>query len=331
MLRHKRQSWQRRVSRFIPYICSGLILAILPFFLPTYLESMMTKVLIYGIFAMSLDFIFGYTGLVSLGHAAYLGVAGYVTGILVVQYGVKSFFLAAPAGLLAATFVAAIFGIIALQVSGMYFLLITFALGELLFSAAMKWTTMTGGSYGFAGIPYPDLGLSMFAWGATSFYYFCLVAFVICFLLLHRVVNSPFGYALQGIRQDEPRMRCLGYNTWLFKYIAFVVSGLFAGVAGVLFAHFSGLMAPIHLGIYTSSLVLLMVILGGAGTLWGPVIGSLVVTFVEFYASIFAAQRWPLILGTVFVVTVMFLKGGTAVYLSNLFKKVRKEYGNTEG
>lgn len=329
-LKPVRQAWQGQLIRFAPHIGSGVILVVLPLFLSSYLQSMMTKFLIFAIFAMSLDVIFGYTGLLSLGHAAYFGVAGYTTGILILRYGVESFWISAPGGILMAGLVAAIFGIIALRVSGIYFLLVTFALGQLLFSVATKWYSMTGGSDGLAGIPHPDLGLPWFTWDAINFYYFVFLAFVICFFILYRLINSPFGYALQGIREQEARMRSLGYNVWLYKYVAFVIAGLFAGVAGVLFGHFNGLMAPMHLGIVTSALAMLMIIIGGTGTLFGPAIGAGVIIFVEHFASIYTPERWPLILGAVFVVSIMYFRAGIGVHLLRLWKKVCYKYESAQ-
>lgn len=316
--------------RFAPYIASGLILIILPLCVPVYLRSMLTKVLIFAIFAMSLNLIWGYTGLISLGHAAFFGVAGYAAAILIMRYGIESFWISAPCGILAAGLLAAFFGVIALRVSGIYFLLVTCALGQLVYYLAIAWRPVTGGTDGIIGIPRPDLGLPWLTWNPTSFYIFVLLLFVICFFLLYRVANSPFGRALQGIREDEPRMRCLGYNTWLYKYVAFIVAGMFAGVAGVLFGYFTGSMVPVHTCISTSTIVLLMVIVGGTRVVFGPVIGAMVVVLLEYFASIYTPARWPLILGAVFVIAVMFLRGGIGLYLVRLWRRVSYQYGSVK-
>lgn len=322
------QPWQGQLIRFAPYIVIGVILIILPLFMSPYLQStIMTRILIFAIFALSLDLIWGYTGLFSLGHAAFFGVGGYTTGILITHYGVESFWLTAPLSILMATLFAAVFGLIALRVSGLHFLMVTFALAQLLFCVAWQWFHMTGGAFGLKGIPFPNLGIPWFTFNDTSFYYFVLLFFIICYVLLHRIVNSPFGHVLQGVREDEPRMRALGYNTWLYKYVAFIIAGLFAGVSGVLFAHWSSLISPRHLGVVTSSLGLFYVIIGGAGTLFGPVIGATVVISIEYFASVFTPERWPLILGALFVITVMFLRGGIYPHLINLWKKVTLRYG----
>lgn len=329
-LKSVRRPWQEQGVRFAPYIASGLILIVLPLIVPVYLQSMLTKVLIFAIFAMSLNLIWGYTGLISLGHAAFFGVGAYVSAILIMRFGIESFWISAPSGILTAGLLAAFFGVIALRVSGIYFLLVTLALGQLVYYIAIAWRPVTGGTDGVIGIPRPDLGLPWFTWNATSFYFFVLLAFVICFFLLYRLVNSPFGRALQGIREDEPRMRCLGYNTWLYKYVAFIVAGMFAGVAGVLFGHFFGAVVPVHTSVITSTLVLLMVIVGGPRVIFGPVIGAAVVVLLEYFASIYTPARWPLILGAVFVIAVMFLRGGISLYLVRLWRRVSYQYGSTK-
>jgi len=322
----------KQIALFIPYIIVAIIFIISPPFLPLYLQSLMTKILIFAIFAMSLDLLIGYTGLISFGHAAYFGVGGYTIGVLMLHYDITSLWIAAPLAVFMATLIAAIFGFIAMRVTGFYFIFITFALGQLLFSVAYKWPWLWSvGVEGIVGIPRPDIGLSWFTWSSLSFYYFVVLAFIICFIILYRIVKSPFGYALQGIRESEPRMRVLGYNIWLYKYIAFIVAGAFAGIAGVLFAYHNGIVVPEHLGVITSTLVLLIVILGGAGTLYGPAIGAAIVVPLEFYSGIITPERWPLILGGVFVLSVMYARLGIGVYLSRLWKRMIYQYGSTKG
>ena len=138
---------------------------------------------------------------------------------------------------------------------------------------------------------------------------------------MHRLVKSPFGYALQGIKGDEIRMQCLGYDTWRHKYAIFVIAGLFAGIAGTLFASYSRLMAPEHLGVKTSTLAMLMVIIGGDRIFWGPALGAAVVVLIEHYASLYVPERWPLIVGGVFVAAVMFLRGGMSIYLTDVWQR----------
>ena len=319
------------LSRLVPYVIVIIVLAALPPFLPEYAQSMMTKILIFAILAMSLDILMGYTGLNSLGHAAYFGVAGYTVGILMLHYGTSSLWLGIPLGITMAALAAALFGLIALRVTGFYFIFVTLALGQLIFSITWKWRWLSSMSVeGIVGIPYPNVGLPGFTWNFTSYYYLVLVGFVICFFLLRLLVNSPFGYALQGIRESEPRMRVLGYNTWLYKYIAFIIAGGFSGVAGALFAYHTGMIAPDHTGVLTSALAMFMVILGGTGTLYGPAVGAAIIIPLEFYSGVFFPARWPLVLGGGFVLSIMFARQGVGVYIYQLWRKVVNRYGSSK-
>jgi len=310
-------------------ILLGVLLVALPPFMNPYGESMITQILIFSVFAMGLNIVVGYTGLFSMGHAAFFGVAGYTAGIMMVHYGIESFWIIAPASIVLATLFAALFGIISLRVSGLYFLFVTLALGELLHSVAWKWRSMTGGADGLTGIPYPSLGLP-FIMNATHFYYLVLIIFVVCVGLLYRIVKSPFGSALQGIREDEHRMRHLGYNTWMYKYLAFIIAGFFSGISGMLFASFANVMAPEHLGVHTATLAVLMIILGSDRVFFGPIIGAAIVLFLQYYASTFAPERWPLILGAVFVLSVMFLRGGISAHLIKLWNKMGSHHASTK-
>ncbi len=307
----------------------SILLISLPPFMGPYGESMITQILIFSIFAMGLNIVVGYTGLFSMGHAAFFGVAGYTAGIMMVNYGIVNFWIIAPISIVLATLFAALFGIIALRVSGLYFLFVTLALGELLHSVAWKWRSMTGGADGLTGIPYPSLGFP-FNMNATHFYYLVFIIFVVSVGLLYGIAKSPFGSALQGIREDEHRMQHLGYNTWMYKYLAFIIAGFFSGVSGMLFASFANAMAPEHLGVHTATLAVLMIILGSDRVFFGPMIGATIVLFLQYYASTFAPERWPLILGTVFVLSVMFLRGGISIHLIKFWNKMGSWYASTK-
>jgi branched-chain amino acid transport system permease protein len=282
------------------------------------------EILIFGIFAMSLNLLWGYTGLPSLGHAAYFGTAGYVVGILIVNYGVTNFWILAPVGILLAAVLAAILGIPALRMEGGYFLLVTLAMGQLVYSLAQKMRTVTGGDTGLGGISLPNLQIPGFTLTNFSFYYLVFIAFVIAVFLIYRIVKSPFGEALQGIRENEPRMRALGYNTWLYKYICFILAGLFAGVAGVFFASLNGIISPTHLDVSTSTIAMLMVVLGSTSIIFGPLVGSVIVILIENVAMIYTPERWPLILGGIFILAVMFLRNGISVYFLDFWRKVTR-------
>jgi branched-chain amino acid transport system permease protein len=317
-----RDSWQGRLHRWAPYIFVLLVLVVLPPFVGTYTQSIITKVIIFALFAMSLDIVMGYTGLISFGHAAFFGLGGYIVGIVTVHYGVTSFWIVLPLTLVLSALLAAGIGYLSLRVAGIYFLLVTMAFGQLLFVVATKWYSMTGGTDGLVGIARPDLGFSVGGWTSLKFLYFVLIVFVVCYYLLHRIVRSSFGRALVGVRENEGRMRSLGYNTWSLKYAAIIIAGVFGGLAGLLFAYFYGTMVPSYFALETSALPMLMVIMGGAATLWGPAVGAVVIILVQQYAGIYLPDRWPLILGAIFVVCVMLVRGGFARYLSGAWSTV---------
>lgn len=311
-----------RTIDLVPVVIILFLLLILPALAPTHVQGIMVKFLIYAIFAISYDFVFGYAGLLSLGHAAFFGTGGYVAAVLSLHWENNLFWLGMPLGVILAAIIAAVFGLIALRVSGTYFLLLTFALAQLLYSVSwnVRWLNSSG-MQGIANISLPGLGFA-FEWNNLRFFYFALVIFGICLYLLKRITDSPFGHALVGIREGDIRMRVLGYNVWFFKYLAYIISGTFAGVAGVLFAYFNRFISPAQFSIGTSFLPMVMAIIGGRGTLYGAVIGAAIVVFVEYFASLFTPERWPLILGAIFVVSIMYFREGVGVFLVKNWKKV---------
>jgi branched-chain amino acid transport system permease protein len=284
------------------------LLLISPPFLSSFLLTLLTQALIYAILAMSLDIILGYTGLASLGHAAYFGLGAYGVGILATRHG-AGFWITLPVGVLLAVAVAAIFGLVALRATGVYFLMITLALGMVIWGLAHRWVTMTQGDNGISAIPRPDLGLPWSLAHSVPFYYFALAGFFISFWILLVIVRSPFGRSLVGIRESESRMRTLGYHVWLHKYIGFVIAGGFAGFAGVLWAYYNGFVSPADLQLATSVEVLLMVALGGRGTLLGPALGATIIVFLKNLVSVYT-HRWLLILGAVYIATIVYAPEG---------------------
>jgi branched-chain amino acid transport system permease protein len=278
---------------------------------------LLAHVLVLGIVAMSVDLLLGYTGLPSLGQAAYLGVGAYLTAILATKFGYGlgwDFFLVILFGMLVGAATAAFFGLFAIRASGVYFLMITLALGMCVWGLAYRWNSLTGGDNGINMRGRPRLGEMSFADDVT-FFYVVLGFFIASFFALHVLVNSPFGRSLVGIRERELRMRILGYNTWLHKYIAFVIAGAFGGLAGVLWAHLNGIVSPSDLLLPASVDVLLMVVLGGPGTLVGGLIGaSVVVLLREYLATV--VPWWQYVLGAVYVLTILYLPSG----IMGLFK-----------
>jgi branched-chain amino acid transport system permease protein len=264
--------------------------------------------LILALFAMSLNLILGYGGLPSLGHAAYFGVAAYTVALLALRFSAH-FWLDVGAGLVVAAATAALFGLLALRTRGAYLLMITLALAQVLWGIAFGWRSFTGGDDGLPGVPRPSAGLPWSLADGVRFYYFVLVVVALATAFLWLVVRSPFGRALIGIRESEQRMEVLGYNTWAHKYVAFVVAGVLAGVAGTLFVYYNGFVSPVYLSVVFSATALIMVILGGAGTLLGPALGSAVIVLLENLISAHT-QRWLLVLGLIYVGVTLFAPAG---------------------
>ena len=285
-----------------------LVLLVAPPALSSFMLSLLTQAVIYAILAMSLDLLLGYTGLSSLGHAAYFGLGAYSVGILAARHG-AGFWTTLLAGMALAAAAAAVFGLVALRATGVYFLMITLALGMVAWGLAHRWVSLTQGDNGIAGLPRPSLGIGLSFTGGLSFYYLALCGCAAALAVLGVVVRSPFGRTLVGIRESESRMRTLGYHVWLHKYLAFVTAGGVGGVAGVLWAYYNGFVSPADLELATSVEVLLMVALGGRGTLIGPALGAAVIVALKNLVSIWT-HRWLLILGGVYVATIVYAPEG---------------------
>ena len=256
---------------------------------------------------MSLDVLLGYTGLPSLGHAAYFGVAAYAVALLTTERQV-GFAGCVVGGVLVAAITAGVFGLVAIRAAGK--LLPHDHLGPRhgRVGARLPVASLTKGDNGISGVARPALG-SLDLTAPIPFFYLALVATALAWGLLGLLVSSPFGLGLRGIRESELRMRALGYNVWLHKYLAFVLSGTMAGFAGVLWAFFNGFVAPTDVQLLTSVETLLMVALGGPGTLAGPAIGAAVIVFLKNFVSVYT-KRWLLILGAVYIGVILFAPRG---------------------
>ena len=276
-----------------------------------FLLMLATRILILAILAMSLDVLLGFTGIASLGHAAFLGLGAYLTAILAVRYhfGIGwDFWLVVLFGILLGAATAAVFALFALRARGVYFLMITLALSQCVWGLAYRWDSLTGGDNGLNLPGRPMLGPISLG-NDTAYFYLVFGFFAASLVLLYIFVESPFGRSLVGIREHEVRMSILGYNVWLHKYIAFIVSGAFAGLAGVLWAHVSSEVSPEDVTLTTSVDALLMVVLGGPGTLLGGVLGAVIVLFLREYLSTLVPW-WPYVLGGVYVATISYLPDG---------------------
>lgn len=295
------------MKRF-PYYLLILILVSLPLWVPgSYYVDLASQVLIAAIFAVSLNLKVGYAGLISLGHAGYLGVAAYTCGWLMLnlQWGHLSSALAAIA---LTTAMAAVFGVVALRASGLGFLMITLALGQIVWGIAFRWADVTGGDNGLTGIIRPNIfGLDLS--NAYLFYYFALVVFLLIWLLITVWAKSPFGASIQGTRDQPRRMSSLGYNVWFIRWIAFVVSGFFAAIGGVMYVYYQQFISPQSLSLTESAEMLLMVIAGGPGTVFGPVVGAALVVLLKNLASSYV-HRWIMLMGFSFLAIVLFVPGG---------------------
>jgi|SRR5581483_905264 len=301
------------MSRFlvIGIVVAACLVLLVPLAGSQYLTTHVTRILVYAIFAVSLDLLVGFCGLVSLGHAAFFGIAAYATALLADKVGVTNVLISLPFSILCATGTALVIGLLTLRTAGIYFIMATLALAEMLYFLVHD-NDFFGGSDGI-------LVLSRFYLGSTSIdvsdpvIRYCVVVTVTVAVLvgLAFLVRSPFGRTLQGIKSNERRMRALGYNIARYKLACFVIGGALAGLAGHLYLLLTSLADPSILDWIHSAQVLMMVILGGLGTLVGPMVGAFV--FVELIDQMSVlTEHWKLAVGIVVVVATLFGRGGIA-------------------
>jgi len=285
------------------------VLVALPWILARHQLSILTDLLIFGLFALSLDLIMGYTGMVSFGHAAYFGLGAYGSALLLIHWG-PPVPVALIAGAVLAGLIAAPVGWFSTRATGIYFAMLTLAFAQLLYTVAYKWRDLTGGSDGIAGVPKTTL-----FWGGpslatpTAFYFLVAGCVVLSLLACRALVRSPFGRALQAIRENERRFASLGQDPRPFKVVVFVIAAFFGGLAGALFAPFRGFASPEVMFWVLSGQALMMIITGGIGTLIGPVIGAMVFILIQEVLSSYT-EHWMIFAGLVFVLMVIFLPGG---------------------
>ncbi|MFW7349575.1 MAG: branched-chain amino acid ABC transporter permease [Pigmentiphaga sp.] len=272
-----------------------------------YYLNFIVRILIASILAMSLNLLVGYGGLMSLGHSAFFGIAGYAVAWLSVEQGWPPA-LAVPAALGLVALSAACFGAVSLRARGIGFMMITLALGQMVWGLAVRWVDVTGGDNGIRGLLRPRLpGMDLD--DPTQFYLLVAAIFLAVCLLVWRIVRSPYGASLMGARDQPRRMSALGYDVWMIRWSAFVLAAVFAGVAGILDAYHHKFVSPEIASLSTSAQALLMVIVGGSSVLLGPAVGAAVVLVFTQVMS-FYVERWTALLGVMFVLIVLFMPDG---------------------
>jgi branched-chain amino acid transport system permease protein len=295
------------MSRWIALALALVALAAVPWWVASgYYVNIVSQILIYAILALGLNVLVGYAGLVSLGHAGLFGVACYTV----------AWFVAAGWGHLAAALIAlamivatsAVFAVLSLRATGIGFLMITLAIGQILWGLAYRWIGLTGGDNGI-NVPSRPAPFGLSLTFSRPFYFFVLVVFLVAVAAMAVFIRSPFGASLKGTRDQPRRMTALGYNVWLIRFVAFLFSGFWSGVAGVLFCYYNQFVSPNVLALSSSAEALLMVIAGGTGTLLGPIAGAALVVVMKNVASAYI-ERWNLVLGAIFVAIVVFMPEG---------------------
>jgi branched-chain amino acid transport system permease protein len=294
------------------------VLAILPWVLPdTFYVAIATHVLVAAVLALSLNILIGYCGMSSLGHAVYLGVPAYAYAWLMTNTGIGTVG-AAILALLCGTFLAALFGVLALRAAGLSFMMITLALGQVVWGLSYRWVWLTGGDNGLRATrpSLPGIDLTQ----PKPFYYLVALVFLVALTALWQLSRSPFAACLRGARDQPRRMRMLGHPVWLMQWAAFTLAGFWGSVAGLLYVWDYGFISPQTMSLQQSAEVLLMVVLGGAGTLAGPVAGAAVITIVKTVVSSYV-DRWSSLLGLIFIVSVMLMPRGLVPGTRKLFAR----------
>jgi branched-chain amino acid transport system permease protein len=288
----------------------AVFFAVFPFLVPY--KALASQVLIFGLFALGFNLLYGYTGLLSFGHAAYYGLGAYGTGIALAKLKLGSLWLGLAAGPLLAVLGGAVIGFFCLRRRGIYFAMLTLAFAQLLYFIAFHLADITGGDDGLRGIP--QLPVNLFGWTISiesplAFYYFAFALVCLSVAGLKRILDSPFGSVLRAIRENGDRAAACGYDVRRIKHLSFVFSALFAGLAGALDALRLAVVPVESLYWVTSGQVVIMTLLGGAGTFFGPFVGAGTFLLLEDRLSVFT-ERWPIAIGLIFMTFVLFLPKG---------------------
>ncbi len=313
----------------IPWMAIAFAAALfIPILGTRFYTSVATDVLILGLFATSLNLLLGTTGLVSFGHAAYFAIGAYTCAIAMKTYEVP-FALALPLAGLAAASAALVFGYFCVRLTKIYFAMLTLAFAQIVWAICFKWNTVTGGEQGFSNVPYPDLGWMEVLPGLGSmragelYFYLTLVIVGVCLFVLRRITHSPFGRILTTIRENPERAEFVGIDVKRFELAAFVIAGLFAGLAGALFGIFNRGVFP-DFGYWAKSAeVLIMVILGGMGQFFGPLVGAFTLVVLNQQITTYT-EYWPLVLGLLLIVLLYAFPAGIVGTAADLMKAMRR-------
>jgi branched-chain amino acid transport system permease protein len=284
-----------------------------------YYVNLASQILIYALLALSLNLLLGYGGMVSLGHAAFLGLTGYSTVLLVLAGHDQ--LTTAILSVVFSTACGALFGLLSLRASGIGFLMITLALGQIVWGIAYRANELTGGDNGIT-LPARPVPFGIDINSAANFYYFTLIVFAIALFCIWRLTRSPFGAALCGTRDQPRRMSMLGHNVWMIQWLTFVIASFWGSIAGLLYIYYNLFMSPHAISLQQSAEALLMAILGGASTLSGPIIGAVIITIVKNVVSTYV-ERWNILLGLIFVVVIMFMPSGLVPGCQQLWRSVQ--------
>ncbi|MCJ7776221.1 MAG: branched-chain amino acid ABC transporter permease [Desulfobulbaceae bacterium] len=274
-----------------------------------------TDIMIFGLFAVSLNLLLGYTGLVSFGQAAYFGIGAYACGLLMKKGGV-TFMIAFPTAGLFGAAAALIIGFFCVRLTKIYFAMLTLAFSQIVWVIAFKWNSFTGGDNGIIGIDFPS-----YLDSKTKYFYFTLAVVSMSLFIIRKVVNSPFGRILTTIRENPERTEFIGINVKLFQLLAFIISGFFSAIAGGLFGVFNHSVFPDILFWPSSAEVLIMTLLGGMYSFFGPLVGAAALLYVRMQVASFT-EYWPLILGMILALLLFFLPGGIAGFINDRINKM---------
>ena len=272
-----------------------------------FLTSLFTRIIILAMAAVSLNLIMGFGGMVSFGHAAYLGIGGYAVGILAKE-GISSGFLQWPLALAASALFALAVGALSLRTRGVYFIMITLAFAQMIYYVAIG-LDRYGGDDGMTIYRRSQFGGLIDLSNKTAFYYLCLVLLLLIAYLVWRIVNSRFGMVIRGARSNERRMRAIGYPTYRYKLLCFVIAGTLCGLAGALLANHTDFINPAMMHWTRSGDLIVMAVLGGMGSVLGPVLGALALLVLEETLSA-VTEYWQIIIGPIFLLVVLFARGG---------------------